>query len=264
MLVEQLIVLALVQGLTEFLPISSSGHLVLIPHLFGWEDQGLAYDVAAHAGSLLAVVIYFFRDLRALAMAAVYSVTRGVVDDNARLAWLIVIATVPVCVVGYLGSDIIEASLRSPKVIAWATIVFGLILGLSDYLGTKRREEAELSVRDALVVGVAQCLALIPGTSRSGITMTAGLALGFDRRVASRFSFLLAVPVIFLASVLKAVELAGTQLPIDWGALAIVFTLSALSALVCIWWFLALIRRIGMLPFVVYRLLLGGTLLAIF
>lgn len=261
---EQLVILALIQGLTEFLPISSSGHLALAPRLLGWEDQGLAYDVAAHAGSLAAVVAYFRRDLAVLVTAAARRLGGGAATPESRLALSLAVATVPVCVVGFLGHDFIATRLRSAEVIAWATIGFGVALGLADRLGTDRVALAGLGMRGALVVGLAQCLALIPGTSRSGVTMTAGLALGLERRDAARFSFLLAVPVIFLASMLEILNLAETAGSIDFEGLAIVFAVSALSALACIWAFLNAITRIGMLPFVVYRLALGGVLLAWF
>lgn len=261
---EQLLILALIQGLTEFLPISSSGHLVLAPRLLGWDDQGLAYDVAAHAGSLAAVVAYFRRDLIALATAAVRRLGGGVATPESRLALWLTVATVPVCIVGFLGHDFIATRLRSTEVIAWATIGFGIALGLADRCGRGRVPLVGLGARGAWLVGLAQCLALIPGTSRSGVTMTAGLALGLERRDAARFSFLLAVPVIFLASVLEVWSLAATPGAVDIRGLAIVFAVSALSALICIWAFLNAISRIGMLPFVAYRLALGGALLAWF
>lgn len=260
--IEQLIVLALIQGLTEFLPISSSGHLVLAPYLFGWDDQGLAYDIAAHAGTLLAVVAYFRRDLGSLARPLI--ATRGrpdFADPAVQLLLWLAVATVPVCVVGLLAKGFIEAYLRSPEVIALTTIVFGLVLGFADRLGTRRRPLSSLGVPGALAVGMAQVLALVPGTSRSGITMTAALALGLTRTDAARFSFLMSIPVIFLAAALETLDLLGNLDAVDWSGLGVVFALSALSALVCIWLFLSLIERVGMMPFVVYRILLGALLL---
>lgn len=261
---EQLVILALIQGLTEFLPISSSGHLVLAPHVFGWQDQGLAYDVAAHAGSLIAVVGYFRHDLAALVDHGRRRILTGARSPEAALAGWIVLATVPVCVVGLLARDVVSTHLRSPEVIGWATIVFGIALGVADRSARGNRPLARLGASGALTVGFAQCLALVPGTSRSGITMTAGLACGLDRRDAARFSFLLAVPVIALASALEILELASHGTRADLTGLAIVFVVSGLSALVCIWLFLKAISRLGMLPFVIYRLALGGLLIVWF
>lgn len=265
---DQLVVLALIQGLTEFLPISSSGHLVLAPHLFGWEDQGLSYDIAAHAGTLLAVVTWFRHDLLALVSplrvrlfgGLAPAPTAGSPPPMALLIWLGA-ATLPVCVVGLLGKDFIETNLRSPEVIAATTILFGLVLGLSDWLGARRDPLEKLGVWGALWVGLAQVLALIPGTSRSGITMTAGLFLGLRRTDAARFSFLMSIPVIFLASALETLDLLNRLEQADWSGLAVVFVLSALAAAVCIWAFLRILERVGMWPFVIYRLGLGVFLL---
>ena len=258
------IVLALVQGLTEFLPISSSAHLILLPRLLGWTDQGLAFDVAVHIGTLTAVIAYFRHDVMKLLSAWLQSCVRWQLDDDARLAWLVVLGTMPVAVAGLLLHDFIENNLRSPLVIAVATIGFGLILGLSDFRGRKIRTETSLRVTDVLWIGLAQALALIPGTSRSGITMTAALALGLTRSAAARFSFLLSVPVILMAGGYESLQLLQQAEPVDWGAIVLGTVVAGASAYLSIHFFMQLIEKVGMLPFVIYRLLLGAFLLLLF
>ncbi|MEN8820118.1 MAG: undecaprenyl-diphosphate phosphatase [Abyssibacter sp.] len=259
----QILVLALVQGVTEFLPISSSAHLILVPVLLGWQDQGLAFDVAVHVGSLIAVVGYFWRD--------VWSVSRGTLgwvggrgmNPDARLGLLVVLGTIPAGLAGLLFNDWIEAYLRSPLVIAATTIGFGLLLWWADTRRGARAVE-HMTWRDGLWIGVAQALALIPGTSRSGITMTAALMLGMQREAAARFSFLLAIPLIVLAGGLKTLELLALDGGVDWGAIAAGAVLSAASAYACIHLFLSAINRMGFAPFVAYRLVLGAVLLVLF
>lgn len=258
---EQILGLGILQGLTEFLPISSSAHLILMPLILGWQDQGLAFDVAVHVGSLTAVVSYFRKDLRLLIVAWLGSIVKGERSQQSKLAWLIIIGTIPVGIIGLLSSDIVETELRSPVVIAMATIMFGVLLWWADVKGSRIRDDSSLTIKDALVVGLFQVLALIPGTSRSGITMTAGLFLGLSRKTASRFSFLLSIPLIFLAGSLKTIELARSSIVIDWLSLISGAAVSALSAFICISLFLKVIEKMGMLPFVIYRLVLGFALL---
>ncbi len=260
----QIIALALVQGITEFLPISSSAHLILIPILTEWPDQGLAFDVAVHVGTLAAVVLYFRRELYAMAREWVGSLTGRGLTPEARLAWVVLLGTVPVGLAGLLAKEVIETQLRSPLVIATTTIGFGLLLWWADAWGRGRRGEYSLGWKDALLIGVAQAVALIPGTSRSGITMTAGLALGLTRQAAARFSFLLSIPVIILAGGLETLDLARSPGAVHWGVLALGSLLSWLSAYLCIVWFLKLLERIGMWPFAVYRLVLGVGLWVMF
>ena len=264
MTIEQILGLGILQGLTEFLPISSSAHLILLPLLFGWEDQGLAFDVAVHVGTLSAVVYYFRKDVRALITAWFASVVQGNNTQQSKLAWLIIIGTIPVGLAGLLLGDFVEAELRSPIVIAVATVLFGLLLWYSDIKGSRQRQEFSLTIKDAVIVGLFQVLALIPGTSRSGITMTAGLLLGMTRETAARFSFLLSIPLIFLAGSLKTLELASSDIIIDWGALVTGAIVSAISAFICIALFLKVLDKMGMLPFVIYRLVLGAGLLYFF
>ena len=259
----QIVVLALVQGLTEFLPISSSAHLILVPLLTDWPDQGLAFDVAVHAGTLAAVVLYFRNELGRMFIEW-FASFQGQLTPDARLAWAVLIGTIPVGLAGLAFKDVIETQLRSPIVIAITTIAFGLLLWLADKIGKRRKSEYDLSLRDVLIIGAAQALALIPGTSRSGITITAALMLGLKRQAAARFSFLLSIPVILLAGGFETLEYLQTASIQDAQALLIGALISAISAYTCIHYFLKLLERIGMMPFVAYRLVLGVVLVVLF
>jgi undecaprenyl-diphosphatase len=260
----QIIALALLQGLTEFLPISSSAHLILLPILANWQDQGLAFDVAVHVGTLAAVVYYFRRTLRTLINDWWQSVVQRQRVGESHLAWAVGFGTIPVGLAGLLLGDVIETALRSPLVIAVTTILFGLLLGWADWRGKRQRQEQQIGWKDVLFIGLAQAVALIPGTSRSGITMTAGLMLGLTREAAARFSFLLSIPVILLAGGLKTRDLVQSTLSVDWTALISGAVFSAISAYICIFLFLKMLERIGMWPFVIYRLILGAILLWLF
>ncbi|KAF0804139.1 bacitracin resistance protein BacA/undecaprenol kinase [Alcanivorax xiamenensis] len=256
----QAVILALIQGLTEFLPISSSAHLILPSALFGWPDQGLAFDVAVHLGTLLAVVVYYRRDLVAMTGGSLKGIRTGTMNNELRLTLLVGLATIPAVAAGFLAKDLIENELRSATVIAVTTVLFGVLLWLADVLGARRRGTETMGVGSALLIGVAQALALIPGTSRSGVTITAALALGFRREDAARFSFLMSIPVILGAGLLKAKDLAESAVPVDWLHLILGVAVSGVVAYLTIVFFLRLLDRIGMLPFMVYRLLLGGVL----
>jgi undecaprenyl-diphosphatase len=251
------VILALVQGFTEFLPISSSGHLVLAPYLFDWPDQGLAFDVAVHLGTLIAVVGYFRAELTTMAVDWLKSVAGGPATSESKLAWAVIWGTVPVAFAGFLVSDPVQDYLRDPKVVASTTAGFGLLLWLADVRGRRRRDEHSLGWSDVVLIGLAQVLALIPGTSRSGITMTAGLLLGLTREAAARFSFLLAVPVILAAALLQTIKLLRAPEPADWLALGVGTTVAAVVAYLTIGWFLRVLGKVGMWPFAVYRLLLA-------
>ena len=259
----QIVILALVQGLTEFLPISSSAHLILVPVLTEWPDQGLAFDVAVHAGTLTAVVLYFRRELARM-FVEWFASFKGRLTPDGRLAWAVLIGTIPVGIAGLVFKDVISTHLRSPLVIAAATILFGLLLWYADRGGKRNKDEYGLLLCDVLVIGLAQALALIPGTSRSGITITAGLMLGLKREAAARFSFLLSIPVIFLAGSLETVEYLSAASIHDAQPLLVGALISAVSAYACIHYFLKLLERIGMLPFVAYRLVLGVVLVVLF
>ncbi|MGI9341953.1 MAG: undecaprenyl-diphosphate phosphatase [Gammaproteobacteria bacterium] len=258
-------ILALVQGLTEFLPISSSAHLILAPRLFGWTDQGLAFDVAVHLGTLIAVLWFFHDEIAAIARAWL-DAARGREYDRreARLGLAIVIASLPVIVAGLLFEDLIATRLRSPLVIAATTGVFGVLLWVADLHKKEMHDEHQLHLGTALLIGIAQALALIPGTSRSGITITAGLALGLSRSAAARFSFLLAIPAIAGASLFETIEVVGSSVPVDWTSITVAVVVAAVSAYVCIRLFLGAIDRIGMVPFMLYRLALSAFLFWVF
>lgn len=256
----QAIILAILQGLTEFLPISSSAHLILPSQLLGWPDQGLAFDVAVHVGTLLAVMSYFRKDI--------VDITKGFIDStflakpnmNGKLAWCIVLATIPAGIVGICLNGSVEEYLRNSLVIATTTTVFGVLLWYADRKPNLTTPLSHISFKQAVIIGCAQALALIPGTSRSGITITAAMLMGFDRQSAARFSFLLSIPLILLAGSYKTYELLSTTSPIPWSFIFIGALVSCISAYVCIYLFLKLIEQLSMTPFVIYRLLLGAFL----
>ncbi|MBB4287389.1 undecaprenyl-diphosphate phosphatase [Roseospira goensis] len=258
----QIVVLALVQGITEFLPVSSSGHLALVPLLSDWPDQGLKIDVAVHVGTLLAVMLYFWRDvLLMLGGLGRLLLFRG--GPGARLMGHLIVATVPVVLAGLLFKGAIESSLRSLEVIAWATLGFGILLGLADRIGLTVRRVEHMTWGDAVVLGLAQALALIPGTSRSGITMTAARVLGYERPDAARFSLLMSMPTIAAAGLLVGLDLYRLD---DWAVTRealVAAALAMMSALLAVALMMAWLRRAGFMPFVIYRVLLGLGLLGI-
>lgn len=258
----EIIVLAIIQGLTEFLPISSSAHLILPSQLLGWTDQGLAFDVAVHVGTLLAVVLYFRQDVIQLT-GAWFGSLKGQKTSESNIAWCIILATIPAGLAGLLLKDFIEDNLRSTAVIATTTIVFGLLLWYADKYAKQAKVINEISLKNALIIGIAQAMALIPGTSRSGITMTAALMLGYDRKSAARFSFLLSIPIITLAGGYLTLKLITGDELVDWNAIILGTILSFVSAYACIYLFLKWIETIGMTPFVIYRLLLGAILISL-
>lgn len=254
--------LALIQGLTEFLPISSSAHLILPSAILGWEDQGLAFDVAVHVGTLAAVVIYFRREVVTLLRAFFGSIFQGERSKESKLAWMIVLATIPACIFGFFMKDIVELYLRSAWVIATTTIIFGLLLWYVDKNSRLSDDEYQADWKKSLFIGLAQAVAVIPGTSRSGATITAALYLGFTREAAARFSFLMSIPIIVLAGGYLGLKLVTSGEPIHFGFLMTGIITSFISAYICIHFFLKLISKMGMTPFVIYRLLLGGGLFA--
>lgn len=251
----QAVFLALIQGICEFLPISSSGHLILPSALLGWDDQGLAFDVAVHVGSLAAVVVYFRQDLLAVVRGGLGTLA-GRRSESGRLAWMLVVATIPVLVFGFLFEGFIEQNLRSAQVIAYATIIGAVFLAVSDHWNAQNKEIAEMTLALALIIGLAQAAALVPGTSRSGATITMALLLGFSRTSAARFSFLLSVPVILAGGTWQTLGLMGES-EVPWALIGVATLVSGISAYICIHFFLKFIEKIGMMPFVVYRILLG-------
>lgn len=260
MSIEFLLLIAIVQGITEFLPISSSGHLVLAPIFVGEVDQGLTMDVAVHVGTLLAVMLYLWRDVWRMLVGLVRGLA-GRRTPGGRLALQVILATLPIIGAGYALNEYAGGILRSVEVIAWATLGFGILLGIADHLGMTVRRIEHMGYGSALTIGIAQVLALIPGTSRSGITMTAARFLGFERAEAARFSLMLSIPTILGAGVLKGYELyksGDVALGVD---AAIGAGLSFLFALLAIALMMTWLRRASFMPFVVYRILLGGGLL---
>ena len=260
-----LVLLAVLQGFTEFLPISSSAHLVLLPHLLDQPDQGLAIDVASNTGTLMAVLLYLRSDVgRLLAGLGPAGAPGGPLAEERRLALWLAVATVPVLVAGFLLRDVVATLARDPMVIATTSIVFGLLLWAADRRGDGVRAVGDVKRGDALWVGCAQALALIPGVSRSGITMTAGLWRRLSREEAARFSFLLAIPVSLAAAGYELLGLLQEPLPPGiFGELALVVVVSGATALVVIHAFLGFVRRRSMLIFVIYRVALGVVILVL-
>ncbi len=258
-------ILAIIQGLTEFLPISSSAHLILPSAVFGWQDQGQALDVALHVGTLLAVVLYFRKEVGSMAVAWFGTVGIGPEKNSnsfdGKLAWWILLASIPLGIVGLLGKDFIEENLRSAAVIAITTLVFGVLLGFADIKAKENVSVEKLGFKGAMIIGLAQALALIPGTSRSGITMTLGLMLGLNKENAARFSFLLSIPAIVMTGGYLTYKLISSAEPVDWSTLGLGSVLAFFSAYACIHYFLIFVSKVGMMPFVIYRLILGAGLL---
>ena len=255
----QTIILGLIQGLTEFLPISSSAHLIFIPNIFGWEQRGLAFDVATHLGTLSAVILYYRYELLKIAQDSI----QFKLTNNSKLGLYIILATIPVGIAGILFEKVIDQYLRNNLVIAVSTMVFGIVLFLADYYNKKLSKHSELNIYNSLVIGLAQALALIPGSSRSGLTLSAGLLTKLDRLAAAKFSFLLSIPVIVIAGMLQVYKLFFHGLKINLLETSLGFVVAAISGYLCINVFLKLIQRVGLLPFVIYRIILGLTLLTL-
>jgi undecaprenyl-diphosphatase len=260
MTIEQIIVLAIVQGVTEFLPISSSGHLILVPQLMNWKDQGLVVDVMTHIGTLFAILIYFWRDVWRL-VAGTLELFKGKLTDEGKLAIYIVLATIPAIAFGIFLTKFGFGDLeRNVAVVAWNTIFYGVLMLIADMVGPQDRTIKNMTLVSALIIGVAQALALIPGTSRSGVTMTAGRFLGFTRPDAARFSFLLGIPAIAGAGVLTVGDALARGEPVTMDAVYCA-VLTFFAGLAAIAFLMALVKRVSFLPFVLYRMVLGGFLL---
>jgi undecaprenyl-diphosphatase len=263
--VIQAIILGLVQGVSEFVPISSSGHLVLVPWLLGWPQPGLVFDTVVHWGTLVAVLAYFWRDLIALAGAWGRSLaSRDLSEPEARIAWLIVVGTLPAMLMGYVGENFFESLFAAPAWVAGFLLVTGLILALSEWLGKRHKEPHQLTFLDSIIIGIAQGCAIAPGISRSGATMAAGLFRGLKREAAARYSFLLAIPIIFGAGLLQLLDLfemgnATTHLP----PLILGFLAAAISGYLCIRFLISYLQRGRLYVFAIYCWLAGGACLAI-
>lgn len=261
------IVLGAVQGLSEFLPISSSGHLILIREAFDWPDDGLAFDVGLHLGTLVALLCYFWRDwVRMIQSGCSSLLSRGwrfdQYEGDGKLLLLLALGTVPAGVVGLLLDDWIEENLREAWLVAAMLISFGMVLWLADRSAKTDRGPGSLGARDAILIGVAQALALIPGVSRSGVTISAGLALGFERESAARIAFLLGTPAFVGAGVLKAADLGGES-GVSESALAAGFASSLVVGFLAVHGLMVYLRRRSLRPFVAYRLVVGLTALGL-
>ena len=258
-----IVLLSVIQGVTEFLPISSSGHLALFPRLTGTQDQGLLIDVAAHVGTLGAVMLYFWRDLARM-VVGVGQLARGKMTEGGRLAIMLALSTVPIAVVGFFAKEFIAANLRSVELIGWTTLGFGVLLYAADKTGMTVQRIEHVGARHAVFLGLAQVLALVPGTSRSGITITAARLLGYERADAARFSMLMSIPVILGAGILLGGDLVASG---DWqvGRVAVsAVAFSFLAALLAIAVLMRWLRRADFAPFVIYRVGLGTAVLYLF
>ncbi len=259
----QLAVIAVVQGITEFLPISSSAHLRLIPLLSDWPDQGLLIDIAVHVGTLFAVIAYLWRDCLVMA-AGLTRLNAGMSDPGLRMIACLAIATVPVVIAGYvLSTRFGEAWRNSLALIAWSTLIFGIVLYGADRIGPKIRRIEHMTGLSSLMIGIAQVLALIPGASRAGVTMTAARMLGYDRRDAARFSMLMSIPTIVAAGALATVELVETGDVVVQANAVVAGLIAFVTALIAIALMMGWLARSGFAPFVVYRVVLGGVLLGV-
>lgn len=253
----QTLVLGIIQGLTEFLPISSSAHLILVPAFTGWPDQGVGFDLAVHLGTLLAVVLYFRSDVIPMVVDGTRSIWYRRTIGQSRLAWAIVLGTIPAGLAGLALLDLIDTSLRSVEVIFFTTLGFGLLLGMADLRGGTERTLPSITWKDVFIIGCAQALSLVPGTSRSGVTITAGRFLGLNREAASRFSFLLAIPITGLAGSVKLLEVAKSGFAVDWTGFLVGGVMSFITAIAAIHYFLKWLNYWGMWPYVFYRLALA-------
>jgi len=263
----QVIVLALIQGITEFLPVSSSAHLALAPWLFGWKDQGLSFDIALHVGTLLAVVIYFFRDwLQVIAQG--FGLRFGhdpELGRNRSLLWLLALGSIPIGVAGLLFKEHAETSLRSPFVIGTMLVAVGILMQIADSTSRRRKGIEHVNTLDAVLIGLCQAVAIVPGTSRSGITLTAGLLRNLDRAAAARFSFLLSTPAVFAAGAKALLDLrkAGGVPPDMMMPFALGIAVSAASGCLAIGFLMRYLRRSSLRPFVYYRVIFGIMIIAL-
>ena len=259
------VVLGALQGFAEVLPISSSAHLILVPWLLKWPESGLTFDVALHLGTFIALALYFRQDIIEMSAAFFGSIaSRSLGTPAKRLPFLIIAATVPAAIVGKLFEHQVEDIFRSnPLLIALALIVFGIILGIVDIAGRKRLALDEIKPASAMTIGLFQCLALVPGVSRSGITITAGLMLGFTRESAARFSFLLSLPIVAGAALLKSLHLVKHGIPAGEGMPMLVGILvSAVTGYISVAFLLKFVQKRSLSPFVWYRVIVGGVIIS--
>jgi undecaprenyl-diphosphatase len=273
-------ILGVVQGLTEFLPISSSAHLILVPWIFGWEPNGLIFDVALHIGTAVAILVYFWRDWITLGIETIRGIiTRAPFGNRQRLlAWYLVVGTIPAMVIGLAFEDAVERELRSPLITVATLTLFGALLYYAERSSTQKRRLADFTLLDSILIGVAQAVALIPGVSRSGITITAAMSRDVDRPSAARFSFLLATPVVVGAGLLEGWHLfkalrvpspAGAVVPLvfpahKWIVLAVGVVSAGVTGFLCIRYFLRYLQTNSFVPFVIYRFILAAVVLVFY
>jgi len=252
------VVLGIVQGLTEFLPISSSAHLLILSQVFGWDDPGAAFTAVTQIGTELAVIIYFRREIAAILRAWARSFTNADArhDPDARMGWLVIIGTIPIAVLGLLFKDQIETAFRNLWLVALMLILFGLILGVADALGARVKTERDLTVRDGILYGLAQSLALIPGVSRSGATISAGLGMGYTRASAARYAFLLAIPAVLMSGLFEARKISSEP-NVSWGPTLLATIIAFSVGFAVIAWLMKWLTTRSYLPFVLYRVALG-------
>src|SRR4030065_2476351 len=256
----QAIILGIIQGLTEFLPVSSTAHLILTPWIFGWDDPGLAFDVVVHLGTLTGIIAFFWKDFYSIlqGMMSGIMVRKSHTGIDGRLGWPIIIGTIPAALAGILFKDQIETVLRNPRIIAITLILFGLILLWAGSAGRKKRRMDHINVVDAIVIGCAQAIALIPGVSRSGINITAGLFRNLERDTAARFAFLLSTPIIMAGGLLSGLEVYQEGLPQDmFWPFAAGFAASAISGFLAIKYLIMFLSKEKVNVFVYYRIVLG-------
>ncbi len=261
----QAVFLGTLQGLTEFLPISSSAHLRIFPELLGWGDPGAAFTAVIQIGTELAVLIYFRKDIARIAWAWVRSLVkpefRGTLD--ARMGWYVIVGSLPIVVLGVLLKDVIERDFRNLWIIGTTLIVLGIVLGIADRVGSTEKQIKQLRLRDAVLMGGAQAMALIPGVSRSGATLSMGLFLGYDREAATRFAFLLAIPAVVGAGLFELKEIPHGDNSYGWTPTIIATVVSFVVGYAAIAWLLRYVSTHSYAPFVVYRVLLGGAVLVL-
>lgn len=257
--------LGLLQGLTEFLPISSSAHLRIFPELFGWGDPGAAFTAVIQIGTELAVLIYFRKDIWRIGNAWVRSLFqpeyRGHLD--ARMGWYIIVGSLPIVILGIALKDVIEQDFRNLWIIGTTLILFGLVLGVADRLGKNNKTLKQLGLRDAVLMGLAQACALIPGVSRSGATISMGRALGYERETTTRYAFLLAIPAVIGAGLFELKEIPNGHNDFGWGPTIVATVISFIVGYAAIAWLLRYVSTRSYAPFVLYRVLLGGATLAL-
>ncbi len=269
MSVFQAVILGIIQGITEFLPVSSSGHLILVPRILGWADQGLAFDAIVHLGTLAAVLLFFRKKLWTISMSFF---SRDVTQkSDRRLGILLILSIIPAGLVGFFFGDVVETALRLPVVVAISLIFWGVALIVADLFNEKRKKQGvvvtelgTISGQQAIAISLAQAIALVPGTSRSGVTMTTGLFAGLSKQAAAEFSFLMSVPIIALAGLFKIKELFSSGVAIESAPLIAGFFAAALSGFFAIWLLLGIIKRWSFVPFGVYRIVIGILVLVLF